>query len=100
MVSKVQHPYLPINGSYLNAKKYPFWYERYKFYQSKVRMLISKSKRNHLRAFFQENLNNSKKLWNKINELINKNQKGMDDIFLKENGATITKQRIVVKQVQ
>ena len=58
-------------------------------------MLISKSKRNHLSAFFQENLNNSKKLWNKINELINKKQKEMDDIFLSENSAMITKQRIV-----
>ena len=63
-------------------KQDTFWYERYKFYQSKVTMLISKRKRNHLRAFFQENLNNSKKLWNKVKELVNKKQKEIDDIFL------------------
>ena len=55
-------------------------------------MLISKNKRNHLRASFQENLDNANKSWNKISELINKKQNGMDDIFLSENGAMITKQ--------
>ena len=79
-------------------KQDPFWYERYKFYWSKVRMLISKSKQNHLQAFFQENLKNSKKLWNKINEFINKNQMGMGDGFVSENGAMMTKQRIVANK--
>ena len=60
-------------------------------------MLISKSKQNHLRALFQENFKNSKKLWNKIKS-INKKQKGMDDIFLSENGAIITGQKIVAKK--
>ena len=48
-------------------------------------MLIPKSKQNHLWAFFQENLKNSKISRNKTSELINKKQKGMDDIFLNEN---------------
>ena len=61
-------------------------------------MLISKSKQNHLQAFFQENLKNSKKLWNKINEFINKNQMGMGDGFLSENDAMMTKQRIVTNK--
>ena len=61
-------------------------------------MLISKSKQNHLQAFFQENLKNSKKLWNKINEFINKNQMGMGDGFVSENGAMMTKQRIVANK--
>ena len=58
-------------------------------------MRISKSKLNHLRVFFQRNLKNSKQLWNKISELINKKQKEMDDIFLSENGAIITEQKLV-----
>ena len=50
----------------------------------------NKSKRNHLGSFFQENLTDSKKLWNKINELINTKQIGMDDIFHGENSVMIT----------
>ena len=42
-------------------------------------MLIPKSKQNHLWAFFQENLKNSKISRNKTSELINKKQKGMDE---------------------
>ena len=61
-------------------------------------MLIPKSKQNHLRAFFQKNFKNSETLWNKIGELINKKQKGMDDVFLSENGVIITEQKIVSKK--
>ena len=58
-------------------------------------MLISKSKLNYLRPFFRNNLKNYKQLWNKISEFINKKQKEMDNIFLSENGAIITEQKIV-----
>lgn len=61
-------------------------------------MLISKCKRNHLRTFFWENLKNSKKVWNKIRELISKKQKGRNYIFLSEDGATIREQEIVTNK--
>ena len=53
-------------------KQDQFWYHRYKFYRSKVNMLISKSKKNDLRSYSQENSNNSKETWTKINQLLQK----------------------------
>ena len=51
-----------------------FWYCRYKHYRDTIKTLITKSTRNHLRNFFQENCRNSKKVWSKINETLqNKN---------------------------
>ena len=35
-----------------------FWYCRYKYYRNTINTLITKSKRNHLRNFFQENCTN------------------------------------------
>ena len=46
------------------------WYHRYKFYRSKVNMLISKSKKNYLRNYFQENSKKSKETWTKINQIL------------------------------
>lgn len=69
--------------------KYPFF---------RFLLMDNKSKRNNLGSFFQENLTDSKKLWNKINELINTKQIGMDDIFHGENSVMITKQRIVANE--
>ena len=47
-------------------------------------MLISKGKQIHLRAFFRDKTiktrKNNKNLWNKISELISKEQKGMKNI--------------------
>ena len=40
---------------------------------NKVSMLISKSKINYLRKFFQEVKDNLKKTWTKINDILNKN---------------------------
>lgn len=60
-------------------------------------MQISKSKRNQLRALFQENLNKSK-TQNKINKLISQKQKGMDNNFLSKNDVMITEQRTVVSK--
>ena len=49
-------------------------------------MLISQSKRNYLRKFFQEVEHNSKKTWTKINEILNKKCNVKNNIFLTENG--------------
>ena len=49
-------------------------------------MLISKSKRNYLRKFFQEVENNLKKTWTKINGILNEKCNDKNNIFLSENG--------------
>ena len=67
-------------------KKDTFWFERYKYYRNKVNMLISKSKRNYLRKFFQEVENNLKKTWTKINGILNEKCNDKNNIFLSENG--------------
>ena len=57
-------------------KKDTFWFERYKYYRNKVNMLISKSKRNYLRKFFQE----------VENGILNEKCNDKNNIFLSENG--------------
>ena len=47
-------------------------------------MLISKSKKNYLRSYFQENSKNSKETWTKINQLLQKNKNVKNDILLIE----------------
>ena len=68
-------------------KQEMFWYNRYRYYKTKISMLIRKSKQNYLQKFFQENYLNSKRIWGKINELLNKKRSATNDIFLNENGA-------------
>ena len=72
-----------------------FWFERCKFYKNEVNMLISQSKRNHLRKLFQEVEDNSKKTWTKINKILNKKCDVKNNIFLTENGQVITNQKLV-----
>ena len=73
-----------------------FWYERYKFYRNRISKLISKSKKIHLRKFFQDNFENSRDSWKKklMNYSIG-NQKKNDDIVINENGAMICNQKVV-----
>ena len=59
-----------------------FWYGRYKFYRNKISKLISKSKQNHLRKFFQDNVQNFRGTWKKINELPNTKPNKNDDIVI------------------
>ena len=66
-----------------------FCYERYKFYRNKIKKLISKSKKEHLRKFFQDNFQNSKDKWKENNELLNKKANKNDGIVIIENGAII-----------
>ena len=66
-----------------------FCYERYKFYRNKIKKLISKSKKEHLRKFFQDNFQNSKDKWKENNKLLNKKANKNDGIIIIENGAII-----------
>ena len=72
-----------------------FWYDRYKFYRNKISKLTSKSKKNHLRKFFQDNFQNSRDTWKKINELLSRKPNKNYDIDINENGAIICNQKVV-----
>ena len=76
-------------------KQDKFWYELYKYYRNKINILIKKSKRNHLRSYFQSNLANSKLTWNKINNILSKRTKKHFHITINENGITISDQKVV-----
>ena len=52
--------------------KAKFWYNRYKYYRDKLNTLISKSKKNHLQKYFQENYHDSKKTWQKTTQSYSK----------------------------
>ena len=79
-------------------KQDQFWYHRYKFYKSKVNMFISKSKKNYLRSYFQENSKNSKETWTKINQLLLKNKNAKNDILLSKKGLIISHQKTVANK--
>ena len=61
-------------------------------------MLISKSKRNYLRKYFQEVENNLKKTWTKINGTLNKKCNDKNNIFLSENGQLSTNQSLAANK--
>ena len=46
------------------------WYKIYKVYRDKINHLIRKSKNNYYKKYFIKFKQNSKKIWNGINELI------------------------------
>ena len=58
-------------------------------------MLISKSRKNYLRSYFQENSKNSKKAWTKLNQLLQKNKKVKNDILLIKKGLITSNQKTV-----
>ena len=72
-----------------------FWYERYKFYRNKINKLISKIKKNYFRKFFQDNFQNSRGTWRRINELLNKKPNKNEDLVINEYWATICNQKVV-----
>ena len=78
--------------------KTKFWYSTYKYYSDKLNVLISKSKGKHLREYFQENHNGSKKTWQKINELLHHRNKQRENIFLNEEESLITDRKTVANK--
>ena len=62
-------------------------------------MLISNRKKNYLREYFQENYNNSKKVWIKINELLYNKHKKSSEVFINEQDCIIAEQEIVANKL-
>ena len=56
-----------------------FYYCRYKFYRDKINHLIRSGKRKYDK-FFKDNLDNSKKIWQQVNKIINR-KKNKDEII-------------------
>ena len=54
--------------------------------------LITKSSRNQLRVFFQENCKNTKTVWSKINETLQNKKNHGEDIFLSDDEKMINDQ--------
>ena len=59
--------------------KYNFYYCRYKFYRDKINHLTRSEKRKYYDKFFKDNLDNSKKIWQQVNKIINR-KKNKDEI--------------------
>ena len=76
----------------MQKKKKIFWYERYKFYRNMINKLISKSKKKSSSKVFQDNFQNSRGTWKKVNEILNKKPNKNDNIVINENGAIICNQ--------
>ena len=74
--------------------KNKFWFDRYKHYRNILNILITKSKKNHLRDFFQKHHQNLKKMWTKINEISKNKSKINEDIYLFDNGTSLRHQQI------
>ena len=86
-----------IYGKFLRFRR-KFWYNRYKHYRNMVNNLINKSKKKHLRHYFQEKFLNTKKVWSKINKILQHNKKNSDNIFLDINGQTVYNHKLVANE--
>ena len=83
-----------------NAKfvrtKHPFWHERFKMLNKEVQKVLFTSKQNYFKKYFAENLNNLRKIWAGLNDLISQKKKqNMEDIFLNDSDGIKTDQKNV-----
>ena len=80
-----------------NPVKKQSFENRYKFYRNTIVSLCRRSKISHYSNFFNNNLNNSKKMWGEINSLINNKSKSdnvkciLIDNVLSSNPGSIAK---------
>ena len=61
-------------------------YSKYKYYNSTIKKLKTKCKRDYYQNYFNNHASNSKKVWTGINRLLNRGRKKQGTIFLEENG--------------
>ena len=78
--------------------KTSFFYIKYKHYRDKINHLIRKSKKDFHSKYFEENSNNMKKIWKKINTLIHKKDKSKDNICITSNGSFISEPKAVANK--
>ena len=75
-----------------------FYYCRYKFYRDKINHLIRSEKRKYYDKFFKDNLDNSKKIWQQVNKIINR-KKNKDEIIGIRKGNVIETDPIKIGNV-
>ncbi len=76
-----------------------FWYNRYRSLCDIVKNSITEAKKKYFSWYFKANINNSKKIWKGIKEIIhNKSSKDNEAIFLDDNGCIITDQKKVANK--
>ena len=79
--------------------KSQFWYIRYRSLCDIVKAEISSGKRRYFNWYFKINMDNSKKVWKGISEIINnKFSKDNEEIYLDDNGNIITNQKTVANK--
>ena len=61
-------------------------YKQYKIYNDSINKLKRISKQEYYKKFFNENFQNSKKIWSGINSLLNRNKKRQNTIYLEDQG--------------
>ena len=84
-----------VYSKYMKNKS-KFWYIRYRTLCDIVKKSVAESKKKYFTWYFKTNINNSKKIWKGINEIIhNKHSKSNEAIFLDDNGEIITDQKKV-----
>jgi hypothetical protein len=94
--------FIAIKRNYEKLKrKFPLCvdiHERWKFYRNKVSSLCMKAKKKFLDNFFERNLNDPRKTWQQINQILGKQSKqdSSDQInVLIDNGETITDKKLI-----
>lgn len=76
-----------------------FWHARYKYYRNSIKVLIQKSKKFFYTRYFEMHVNNSKKIWKGVNEILHQRSRGStSQIFLDCNGQIITNQKLVANK--
>ncbi len=76
-----------------------FWYIRYRSLCDIVKSEIKISKRRYFNWYFNTNIDNSKKIWKGINEIVNnKSSRDNEEIYLDVDGNIITDQKTVANK--
>ena len=75
---------------FLSRNKDPFWYNRYNMLKKSLEKNLRKAKSEYFKKFFEHNMNNSRKIWKGINEIISNKGTNDSEIYLDEDGSILT----------
>ena len=84
---------------FLSKRRDIFWFNRYKTIKKRLEYLLFQAKKDFFKQYFATNLNNARKIWKGINEIIhNRSNKTSADIYLDDKGQIVTDQKIVANR--
>ena len=84
-ISKKRALFKKFKNDKLKNKESPT-YQQYKTYNDTINKLKKISKKNYYQKYFNENFQNSKKIWTGINTLLNRHKKKQNTIYLEDKG--------------